>query len=136
MLHSFRVAIAEARRHGDLYFAALVDRQSISEAFGEASSLWQGWIYTPAVTVWVFLSQCLSPDHSCRDAVARLSAWRTAKVGSPVRPTPAPTARRGRVAGGRLSRAGPPQRPRTRSPKHRENGCGMGAPYALSMARR
>lgn len=77
MLHSFRAAIGEARRHGDLYFAALVDRQSISEAFGEASSLWQGWIYTPAVTVWVFLSQCLSPDHSCREAVARLSAWRT-----------------------------------------------------------
>ena len=79
MLHSFRAAIAEARRHGDLYFAALVDRQSINEAFGEASSLWQGWIYTPAVTVWVFLSQCLSADHSCREAVARLSAWRTAQ---------------------------------------------------------
>jgi putative transposase len=30
------------------------------------------------VTVWVFLSQCLSPDHSCRDAVARLVAWRLA----------------------------------------------------------
>lgn len=83
MLHSFRAAIAEARRHGDLYFAALVDRQSISEAFGEASSLWQGWIYTPAVTVWVFLSQCLSPDHSCREAVARLSAWRTAQGWKP-----------------------------------------------------
>lgn len=83
MFHSFRAAIAQARRHGDLYFAALVDRQSISEAFGEASSLWQGWIYTPAVTVWVFLSQCLSPDHSCRDAVARLSAWRTAQGWKP-----------------------------------------------------
>lgn len=77
MFHSFRAAVGEARRHGDLYFAALVDRQSISEAFGEASSLWQGWIYTPAVTVWVFLSQCLSADHSCRDAVTRLAAWRT-----------------------------------------------------------
>jgi hypothetical protein len=79
MFHSFRAAVAEARRHGDLYFAALIDRQSISEAFGEASSLWQGWIYTPAVTVWVFLSQCLSADHSCRDAVARLAAWRIAR---------------------------------------------------------
>jgi Transposase DDE domain len=79
MFHSFRAAIAQARRHGDLYFAAFVDRQSINEAFGEASSLWQGWIYTPAVTVWVFLSQCLSPDHSCRDTVARLAAWRTAQ---------------------------------------------------------
>src|SRR5271154_2492828 len=77
MFHSFRAAIAQARRHGDLYFAALVNRQSISEAFGDASSFWQGWIYSPAVTVWVFLSQCLSADHSCRDAVARLAAWRT-----------------------------------------------------------
>jgi Transposase DDE domain len=83
MFHSFRAAVGEARRHGDLYFAALVDRQSISEAFGEASSLWRGWIYTPAVTVWVFLSQCLSPDHSCREAVARLAAWRTAQGHSP-----------------------------------------------------
>jgi hypothetical protein len=62
-----------------LYFAALLDAQSITEAFGAASSLWQGWIYTPAVTCWTFLSQCLSPDHSCREAVARLAAWRTAQ---------------------------------------------------------
>lgn len=83
MFHSFRAAVAQARRHGDLYFAALVDRQTISAAFGEASSLWQGWIYSPAVTVWVFLSQCLSPDHSCRDAVARLAAWRAVQGLSP-----------------------------------------------------
>ena len=74
MFDSFRSAVMQARRQGDLYFAALLDRQSIIEAFGEASSLWQGWIYTPAVTIWVFLSQCLSPDHSCREAVARLAA--------------------------------------------------------------
>lgn len=76
MFESFRSAVAQARRQGDLYFAVLLDRQSIIEAFGEASSLWQGWIYTPAVTIWVFLSQCLSPDHSCREAVTRLAAWR------------------------------------------------------------
>jgi hypothetical protein len=29
--------------------------------------------------VWVFLSQCLSADHSCRDAVAGLAAWRVAQ---------------------------------------------------------
>lgn len=83
MLATFRSALARARRHGDMYFAALVDQETIINAFGEASSLWQGWIYTPAVTVWVFLSQCLSPDHSCRDAVARLTAWRTAQGLSP-----------------------------------------------------
>ncbi|MGQ0634383.1 MAG: IS4 family transposase [Planctomycetaceae bacterium] len=79
MLRSFHAAVTAARRHGDLYFAALLDRESIVEAFGPASSAWQGWVYTPAVTVWVFLSQCLSPDHSCRDAVARLAAWRAAQ---------------------------------------------------------
>jgi hypothetical protein len=36
-------------------------------------------IYTPAVTLWTFLSQVLDPDHSCRQAVARLVAHRTAR---------------------------------------------------------
>jgi hypothetical protein len=71
--------VTAARRQRDLYFAALLSEQSILRALGSASSLWQGWVYTPAVTVWVFLSQCLSADHSCRDAVARLAAWRVAK---------------------------------------------------------
>lgn len=79
MFVSLRGAVMQARRQGDLYFAALLEAQTITEAFGSASSLWQGWIYTPSVTVWVFLSQCLSGDHSCRDAVLRLIAWRTAQ---------------------------------------------------------
>jgi putative transposase len=83
MVRSFHAAVAESRRHGDLYFAALLSEDRILKAFVGARSFWQGWIYTPAVTVWVFLSQCLSPDHSCRDAVARLMAWRLAKGHSP-----------------------------------------------------
>ena len=79
MLPSFRRAVADARRYGDLYFAGLLPEDRIVNAFGEASQFWQGWVYTPAVTVWVFLSQCLSADHSCRDAVARLIAWRVAQ---------------------------------------------------------
>jgi putative transposase len=79
MVQSFRAAVAEARRHGDLYFAALLSPDRILKAFGVARSFWQGWVYTPAITVWVFLSQCLSPDHSCRDAVAQLIAWRLAQ---------------------------------------------------------
>ena len=79
MFQSFRNAVLLARQRQGLYFAALLEQQLILDAFGSASSLWQGWIYTPAVTVWVFLSQCLSPDHSCRDAVARLIAWRVSQ---------------------------------------------------------
>lgn len=76
---AFRRAVAEARRHGDLYFAALLPEERIIEAFGRARWFWQAWVYTPAVTIWVFLSQCVSADHSCRDAVARLIAWRLAR---------------------------------------------------------
>jgi hypothetical protein len=83
MFDSFRNALMLARQHGDLYFAPLLSPQRIREALGPASSLWQGWIYSPAITVWVFLSQCLSPDHSCREAVARLAAWRVAQGRKP-----------------------------------------------------
>jgi hypothetical protein len=79
MFRSFRATAAQARRHGDLYFAALLPQDRIMKAFGAARATWQGWIYSPAVTVWVFLSQCLSSDHSCREAVARLIAWRLAQ---------------------------------------------------------
>ncbi len=37
-----------------------------------------GSIFTPAVTLAVFLSQILAEDHSCRAAVDRLLAWRVA----------------------------------------------------------
>lgn len=79
MVRPFRSAVAAARRQGQLYFAALLPEDRILKAFGAARATWQGWIYTPAITVWVFLSQCLSADHSCRDAVARLIAWRVAQ---------------------------------------------------------
>jgi putative transposase len=83
MFRSFCSAVAEARQHGDLYFAALLSQDRIEKALGRARWLWQGWVYTPAVTVWVFLAQCLSPDHSCRDAVARLIAWRVTRGQKP-----------------------------------------------------
>jgi hypothetical protein len=76
---AFRRAVAEARRRGDLYFAGLLTEERILEAFGRARWLWQGWIYSPAVTLWVFLAQCLSADHSCREAVAQLIAWRLSR---------------------------------------------------------
>ena len=76
---AFRRAVEQARRQGDLYFAGLLSAHRIHQAFGKARWFWQSWIYSPTVTIWVFLSQCLSADHSCRDAVARLIAWRLAK---------------------------------------------------------
>lgn len=79
MDRAFRQAVARARRQGQLYFAGLLPEDHIHQAFGRARWLWQGWVYTPAITVWVFLAQCLSPDHCCRDAVAQLIAWLLAR---------------------------------------------------------
>jgi len=83
MYRSLRAAAAAVRNHGDLYFAALLPEDRILNAFDRARWFWQGWIYTPAVTMWVFLSQCFSADHSCRDAVARLRAWRIGRGQKP-----------------------------------------------------
>jgi len=72
----FRAVVEQARRSDDLYFAALLSKDRITQSLREAGAWFQGWVYTGAVTTWVFLSQCLSADHSCREAVARLVAWR------------------------------------------------------------
>lgn len=79
MLGRFRDAVQSMRDRDDLHCAALLPEEDILDAFGPARWDWQGWIYTPAITVWVFLSQCLSMDHSCREAVSRLLAWRVAR---------------------------------------------------------
>jgi hypothetical protein len=36
-------------------------------------------IYTPAVVIWMFVTQVLSKDHSCQQAVTRLNGWRVAR---------------------------------------------------------
>jgi hypothetical protein len=40
---------------------------------------WKDRIFSPLTTLWVFLAQVLSADHSCRAAVARLVAHRVAQ---------------------------------------------------------
>src|SRR6185436_12016542 len=44
---------------------------------------WVDRIYSPLVTLWVFLGQVLSADPSCRAAVARLIAHRVSQGQSP-----------------------------------------------------
>jgi len=44
---------------------------------------WLDRVYSPLVTLWVFLGQVLSADHSCRSAVARLIAHRVSQGQSP-----------------------------------------------------
>jgi hypothetical protein len=69
-----------------------------SDSLGEASILatlcehgvtFRDRIFSPVTTIWGFLSQVLSDDHSCRDAVLRILAHRAASGLGPCSPNTA-----------------------------------------------
>lgn len=63
-------------QEGDLPFTDVLSSETIAPALATIDDGWKDRIYTPLVTLWVFLGQVLSADHSCRAAVARLIAHR------------------------------------------------------------
>jgi hypothetical protein len=67
---------------GDLPFTNGLT-QAVSAQALTALTGWLDRIFSPLVTLWVFLGQVLSADHSCRAAVARLIAHRLAQGQSP-----------------------------------------------------
>jgi len=77
-----RAAPQAARQHlahqPGLPFAGLLSSQDITQAL-PANLAWRQRLFTPVTTLWVFLSQILDPDHSCRQAVARFLAWLLAR---------------------------------------------------------
>jgi hypothetical protein len=77
----FRQQVRFLRRQflqdGDLPFTSILSEQIVAQAMTAIE--WLDRIYPPLVTLWVFLSQVLSQDHSCRAAVARLIAHRVSR---------------------------------------------------------
>jgi hypothetical protein len=67
---------------GELPFTNVLTEDVIAQAL-TALGGWLDRIFSPLVTLWVFLGQVLSADHSCRAAVARLLAHRLAQGQSP-----------------------------------------------------
>jgi hypothetical protein len=67
---------------GDLPFTNVLTEEVIAQALAAVTG-WLDRIFSPLVTLWVFLGQVLSADHSCRAAVARLIAHRLAQGQSP-----------------------------------------------------
>ncbi len=55
----------------------------VAQALAAAKLRWTDRIYSPLVTLWVFLGQVLNADSSCRAAVARLIAHRLSQRQSP-----------------------------------------------------
>jgi hypothetical protein len=69
-----------------LPFAESLRETSILDALNEHGFSYRHRVFGPVTTIWSFLSQVLSDDHGCRDAVSRIIAHRTAgglKVCSP-----------------------------------------------------
>ena len=62
-----------------LPFADSLPAPAIHAALRQVGGAFRDRLYAPALTLWVFLSQLLDPDHSCRAAVARLLAWLAAR---------------------------------------------------------
>jgi hypothetical protein len=67
---------------GDLPFTNVLTEQLIAQALAALGG-WLDRVFSPLVTLWVFLGQVLSADHSCRAAVARLLAHRLARGQDP-----------------------------------------------------
>jgi hypothetical protein len=77
-----------ARDQG-LPFADSLSQASILEALNQHQVTFRDRIFSPVTTIWGFLSQVLSDDHSCRDAVCRVLAHRAASGLEPCSPNPA-----------------------------------------------
>jgi hypothetical protein len=63
---------------GDLPFTDVLTEGMIKRALATLTG-WLDRVFSPLVTLWVFLGQVLSADHPCRAAVARLRAHRLAR---------------------------------------------------------
>jgi hypothetical protein len=70
----FRQQVSFLRRQflqdGDLPFSNVLSEESITQALTAIGVCWLDRIYPPLVTLWVFLGQVLSADHSCRAAAS------------------------------------------------------------------
>ena len=77
---------ARFARDRGLPFADSLSERSILKAINDHGVTYRDRLFNPVTTIWGFLSQVLSDDHSCRDTVSRILAHRAAsglKVCSP-----------------------------------------------------
>ena len=94
---------ARFARNEGLPFADVLTEARILAALDEHGVRYRDRVFDPVTTLWGFLSQVLSDDHSCRDAVSRIIAHRAASGLPACSPNTASYCNaRGRVATGVL----------------------------------
>ena len=69
---------ARFARNEGLPFADILTEASIQEVLNDHGVKFRDRVFSPVTTIWGFLSQVLSEDHSCRDTVSRIIAHRAA----------------------------------------------------------
>ncbi len=69
-----------------LPFHDILDAGMVNHALDAEGVTFHERIYTPLVTLSLFLSQVIDPDHSCRAAVARLIVWLAVNKRKPCAP--------------------------------------------------
>ncbi len=67
---------ARFARNEGLPFADILTEASIKDVLNEQGVKFRDRVFSPVTTIWGFLGQVLSEDHSCRDAVSRIIAHR------------------------------------------------------------
>ena len=80
---------ARFARDQGLPFADSLSQASILDALNQHGVKFRDRLFSPVTTIWGFLSQVLSDDHSCRDAVSRILAHRAASGLEPCSPNTA-----------------------------------------------
>ena len=80
---------ARFARDQGLPFSDSLSQDRILDAIEQHGVTFRDRIFSPVTTIWGFLSQVLSDDHGCRDAVARILAHRAASGLEPCSPNPA-----------------------------------------------
>jgi hypothetical protein len=83
---AFREQVNVLRRQflqdGGLPFTDVLTQELITQALATVGR-WLDRVFSPVVTLWVFLGQALAADQSCRAAVARLVAHRASRGQKP-----------------------------------------------------
>jgi hypothetical protein len=62
-------------------FAGILSREDVDEGCRALGHVWRKRVFTPLVTLWTFLTQALSADACCRQAVARVLGFLSATGG-------------------------------------------------------
>lgn len=93
ILDQIRFFRSDATAAPVLPFSEVLAADLVAEVLQELNFTFRERVYTPFVTLCVFLGQVFSEDHSCREAVAKLLAFRVANGRRPCSPATKPYCR-------------------------------------------